>query len=280
MNISLANAKKILRLLNGEEIPASKLKSSIFYELVTEGILLKKSNGLHAKISLPKKENLLGYLKNHHNITGLEKYIETLEKEDKSRAELMQISGDSKLKTVRTFKGFLVNSYQPIKTILNNDEFVIQPPEGVFHFIYDFESFILPADITIVGIENPENFRHISKQKHLFKDIKPLFISRYPQNQSKDFIKWMVQISNNYLHFGDFDFAGINIYISEYQKHLGDRANFFIPKNISNLLKNGNRDRYNKQKLNISTTDKDILALIEMIKKERKGLDQEILIDI
>jgi hypothetical protein len=59
--------------------------------------------------------------------------------------------------------------------------------KALFKFIYDFEKFIIPQDITIVGIENPENFKRIKKQKYLFENIQSLFISRYPQNQSKDF---------------------------------------------------------------------------------------------
>ena len=72
--------------------------------------------------------------------------------------------------------------------------------------------FKISKDITIVGVENSRNFRHIEEQKYLFKDISPLFISRYPQNQNKDFIKWMKSVPNDYIHFGDFDISGIGIY--------------------------------------------------------------------
>ena len=106
----------------------------------------------------------------------------------------------------------------------------IQPREGTFTFIYDFETFFPPDNITIVGIENPENFRHIQKQKKFFEDIQPLFVSRYPQN--KDLIKWLQTIPNSYLHFGDFDFAGLNIYINEFKKHLHDKATFYLPPDI------------------------------------------------
>src|SRR5690606_17515230 len=126
--------------------------------------------------------------------------------------------------------------------------------DGTFKFIYEYEKFILSPDITIVGIENPSNFRHIDKQKYLFSDIKPLFVSRYPQNQSKDLIKWLQSIPNNYLHFGDFDFAGIGIYLNEFKKHLAEKASFFVPDNIEELLKeSGNKKRYDEQKINFDT---------------------------
>lgn len=77
-------------------------------------------------------------------------------------------------------------------------------------------------------IEDPSNFRHLQKQRKLFGDIHPLFVSRCPQ--SKDLIKWLQTIPNRYLHFGDFDFAGLNIYINEFKKHLHDIASFYLPR--------------------------------------------------
>ena len=117
----------------------------------------------------------------------------------------------------------------------------------------------------------------------MFKNIKPLFISRYPQNQNKDFIKWLQSISNNYLHFGDFDIAGIGIYLNEYKTHLSKKAKFLIPENIGNAIKeNGNRDRFDNQKVNFNITEineKQLLNLIEVINTEKKGLDQEFYIE-
>jgi hypothetical protein len=176
----------------------------------------------------------------------------------------------------------LVNCYTPIQGTLDGKQITINPVNGTFQFIYDFEKFIVSPDITIVGIENPENFRHIDRQKYLFKDINPMFISRYPQNQSKDLIKWLLSIPNNYIHFGDFDFAGIGIYLNEINKHLADRTKFFTPDNIEKLIEDfGNKERYDEQKINFkikSIQEEKLLHLIDIIHKYRKGLDQEIFI--
>src|SRR5690606_36529849 len=164
--------------------------------------------------------------------------------------DLVAISSNSKLKSTRTFKGFLINSYNPIMATLNGKKTTFNFTQGVFQFIYDFESFVPNENITIVGIENAENFRWIAKQQYLFEDIQPLFVSRYPQNQSKDLIKWLPIIANNYLHFGDFDFAGIGIYLNEYKKHLSEKAYFFVPNDIEKRLRlNGNSKLYDKQKM-------------------------------
>jgi len=165
---------------------------------------------------------------------------------------------------------------------LNQEQLLINPPTGSFLFLYDFEQFFVPEDITIVGVENPENFRYISKQKYLFEDIKPLFISRYPQNQNKDMIKWLQSIPNSYLHFGDLDFAGIGIYLNEFKKHLGNRSTFFVPDNAKDLFeKYGNKELYDNQRYNPDEGRIDepkLNQLIAMIHECKRGLEQEIFI--
>jgi len=278
MKITKRIAEILQNLIEGNSIPASSAKQDVFEELISEGILHRKGK-IKKSIQLIDKKGLVTYLKNQHQIKDLEKYVELLEDENTKRSELVRIAGDSKVKNVRTFKGFLVNSYIPIHSTLNNTPFVINPKEGAFDFIYDFENFIPNRDITIVGIENSENFRLVKSQEYLFKEINPLFVSRYPQNQSKDLIKWLQSIPNHYIHFGDFDFSGIGIYLNEYKKHLNEKSSFFIPENIDKLIgKFGNRERYNIQKENFDSSkieESELLALIQSIHKHRKGLDQE-----
>jgi tetratricopeptide (TPR) repeat protein len=120
---------------------------------------------------------------------------------------------------------------------------------------------------------------NVDKSILLVEDINPLFVSRYPQNQNKDVIKWLSSIPNNYLHFGDFDIAGIGIYLNEYKKYLIDKATFFIPEYLEKELReNGNRERYNVQKVNFKLNEIEenkLLKLIDLINTQKKGLDQE-----
>ena len=280
MILPISIAEKLTGLQNGEKIPFSKLKHSVIESMIDNGILKKQIQGRSKTlIYLSNKNSLSNYLKNHFGIDNLENYIVAFNKEDLSRGEAIEVSSNSKLKSIRTFKGFLVNCFEPVECVLNNKQITIEPQEGTFTFIYDYDSFTPSSDITIVGIENPENFRHIEKQRKLFNDIKPLFVSRYPQ--TKDLVKWLQTIPNNYLHFGDFDFAGLNIYFNEYKKHLHDKAAFFLPPDIEQLISTiGNRDNYNKQSIQFDKTkviEENILTLIRLIEKYKKGLEQEIL---
>ncbi|WP_232335605.1 DUF7281 domain-containing protein [Mucilaginibacter arboris] len=267
----------------GEKIPASKLKGPLVAELLMEGILADiRSGRTRSLLYVPKVESLNAFLSNRFSITDLEYYINKLSQDIITRADLIEAAANSKAKKVRTFTGFLVNCYEPVTAILNGETIKVNPPTRTFQFINDTKHFIPHSGLTIVGVENSESFTRIEKQKHLFKNIHPLFVCRYPLNQSKDLLKWLKAINNPYLHFGDFDFAGIGIYVNEYKRYLGSRSTFFVPDNIELLIKTwGNRKLYDNQKINFDlkvVAEPKITALIDLIHTHKKGLEQEILI--
>lgn len=279
MKLPVSIAEKLIAMQNGEKIPLSKVKHSVVLAMLENGIIKRQIQGRSKTlVYLNNIDGLSAYLKNHFGIDSIENYVESLLRTDLSRADAIDISSNSKVKSIRTFKGFLVNCFQPVDGILNERPITIAPQEGTFTFVYDFENFSPSVNTTIIGIENPENFRHIQKQKKLFENIQPLFVSRYPQN--KDLVRWLQTISNKYIHFGDFDFAGLNIYFNEYKKHLKGRATFFLPPNIEQLLSSkGNRDNYNKQSILFDlkeVKEENILILIGLIEKYKRGLEQEI----
>lgn len=280
IKIPLPIAKKLLLLQQGEKLAASSAKHAIIEELVEENIL-QRNGRVQKKLSVTQVDSLNTYLQNKFGINDLEKYVKMMNQDELLRSDLIESASNSKIKNVRTFKGFLVNCYEPMHAKLNENEIVIAPTAGLFQFIYDFETFEIPQNVTIVGVENPENFRHIEKQAYLFKDITPLFVCRYPQNQSKDLIKWLQSIPNPYLHFGDFDLAGIGIFLNEYKKQIGEKASYFIPSNIAELIdRYGNRELYDNQKITFDTAqinEKELLQLLTIIHRYKKGLEQEIL---
>jgi len=201
MSLPISIAEKLILLQNGEKIPVSRLKNSVIDTMIGNGILEQQIQSRSKRfIFLRSIERLNDYLSNHFGINSLQDYVTIHKREDVLRSDFLEISSDSKLRKVRTFKGFLINSYMPIQASLNNEPLLIDLQQGCFQFIYDFEKFIIPLDVTIVGVENSENFRYINKQKYLFANLKPLFVSRYPQNQSKDLLKWYSLFQNhNYI---------------------------------------------------------------------------------
>lgn len=302
-------ARKLLQLLQGEELPVSQCKDALFRQLQSEEALYEKRQGRSKGVWLVRDANYLRLvLKKRFGIEDLEGYLACLEKQEVTRGELTAVCGDSKAKRIRSFKGFLVNCYEPIAVKLGGVEQQLLPPPGTYLFVHDCDHFLPLEAVTVVGVENPENFRYIAQQRYLFTaaatatehhrastnfsepmdgsewiaNRKLLFVSRYPQSQLTDLLEWLQSTQLPYLHYGDFDPAGISIFMNEYKKRLGDQARFFIPPAIKQCMQQlGNRERFDVQSFTFDLTtvrESALIELIALIKREQKGVDQEGLI--
>ena len=280
MKITSSLIDKLIRLRSGESLPSSVLRGEWVEELLSDGVLISRSHGSRSCIIAASPDTLEQSLIHINERLGhLDKMKETLDAET-TRSEQAAETGNSKLVTSRSCPGFLVNSYEPITCSLNGKQLVVNPQEGTFLFITDWQSFTIPTDVTIVNIENMENFRLIRQQKALFASILAekhlLFVSRYPQ--SSDLRTWLQTISNRYVHFGDFDLAGIHIFLTEFQKHLGTRASFLIPQDIEQRIKHGSAERYNDQYskfCHLTSNIPTLQQLIDMLHKYHRCYDQE-----
>lgn len=271
--------EKLIRLANGEILPASSLKGDWFEQMQNDGILVAVTHGSRKGLRVADATSFRSFIASQYDIRDLEQTHELLSKENASRAEQVAVTGDSKFHSHRTFTGFLVNSYQPIDAVLNGELLTVFPPLGCCLFIADYQHFCVSEDVVIVGVENSENFLYVESQKYLFDGYKKvLFVSRYPQEQSKDLSKWLQSIPNRYVHFGDLDLAGIAIYENEYYSHLGDRASFFVPIDFEQRISEGNLKRYNAQYNkygNLNVKDLRLQNLLNCIHSYHKGYDQE-----
>ena len=276
----MAIGKAIQSLVAGEQVAGSKIGGKLLEELLLEGLLVVVARGSRKSYRARDIEMLKRFL------TDRDESYRVLEVENaETRAAMANKTGNSQLMTVRSCPGFPVNSYEPIACLLNGEPFVVNPHEGSFLFVTQWESFKIPADVIVIGIENMENFRLIRKQKKFFEGYlrayalpnKTLFVSRYPQ--SNDLRKWLTGIPNRYLHFGDFDLAGIHIFLTEFERHIGNaRASFLIPSDIADRLKSGSSQRYDEQYAlfkKMQTDVRELGQLITLIHQERKGYDQE-----
>ena len=158
----------------------------------------------------------------------------------------------------------------------------MEPAEGSAIYIANWQFFIPPASTLIIGIENTENFLRIREQKNLFKDClkkdesEILFVSRYAF--SSDMMNWLALVPNRYVHFGDFDLAGIAIFLNQFKPYVGEKGSFLIPSDIESRIKQGSRKRYDDQHQKYSkltTSDPTITHLISLIHKYRRSYDQE-----
>lgn len=276
----MAISASIQALMAGEQVAGSKLNGNLLSELIAEGLLLVIARGSRKSYRARDIEALKRYL-----IDKDESFRMLEANAADSRASMAAETGNSKLVSVRSCPGFPINSYEPIECSLHGKPFMVNPQEGSFLFVTDWETFVIPGEVIVMGIENMENFGMIRQQRSFFEDYlkvhgmsgKILFVSRYPQ--SLDLRKWLTSIPNHYIHFGDYDLAGINIFLSEFQQYIGkDRSSFLIPDDIELRLKSGSKSRYDEQYnrfKDMKSDSQEIQHLIELIHQERKGYDQE-----
>lgn len=277
MSLTLKQIRNLQALLKGETLAWSAINNELLQLLIDEQLVTIKTHRSRKTIYTHDADNLQSFL---------EQYFEELRSFDwskdaisiaSSRAELAADSGNSKSVMLRSCPGFMVNSFDPIPARLGDREIVIAPVEGTMLFVADWEHFAIPENVLVVGVENMENFRRVREQRQLFPTNQPLlFVSRYPQ--STDLRQWLTQIPNKYLHFGDFDLAGMHIYDTEFYKHLGERASFFIPDDIEARICKGSAERYDDQYMkfkNYMPSDARLVSLLTLINRYHRCYDQE-----
>src|SRR4051812_17927971 len=110
-------------MLEGAEVPSSKMRHAVTKKMQDDGILQAKQIGrTQSTLLLRNKAALAAYLHNQFGISDLSTYIEKYESPGLTRAEAVEIASNSKLRSIRTFKGFLVNCYDPVRAVLNGRE--------------------------------------------------------------------------------------------------------------------------------------------------------------
>ena len=279
MVLSKTQTDLLQRLVSGESVAASSLRKDVAAELLDEGLLTVITHGSRRSYAAIDTEALRKFAESHYGGFSF------VGKDGLTRAEMASETGNSKLVMVRSCPGFPVNSYEPIACTMNDREFIVNPGDGSFVFVADWQKFKIPEDVIVVGIENMENFRMIRQQRGLFEQIigsqRLVFVSRYPQ--SSDLRSWLKIIPNRYIHFGDFDLAAINIFLTEFNSYLGNRSSFLIPLDIEERLAKGSKERYNDQYQkfkSINSNIPDIQHLIDLINKYHRCYDQEGYINI
>ncbi len=289
MKTGLIQAFAALR--RGETVPSSRFTSDLEAELLGEGGVTSIVHGSRKSLKVVSPRAFDVYLCGKGlQPKQLQETLEVLGTAD-SRADLTRLTGDSKAVAVRSCPGFPVNVTAPMSVRLGDRKILLCPCPGSFLYISDYLNFRIPSDAIVVGVENMENFRLPERQTDVWEQIQDqyweggvpplLLVSRYPQ--SKDLVTWLQTIPNHYVHFGDFDLAGVHIYLTEFYRHLGDRAYFFGPDDIEKRLESsGSRERYETQFLHFSkmeVSDSRVFPLVQLIHRYQKGYDQEGYID-
>lgn len=286
MKLTTSLIGKLRKLTQGEAIAYSSISRTLSKSLESEGLLTTEYHGTKRRLRAPNPKALMAALQEYNEaLRDLDIAAEIVDGVD-SRAMQATLSGNSKTRAVRSCPGFLVNTYGNVECMLGGRNFSIHPPEGSAVYISDWKSFIPPTSALIVGVENMENFLTICKQKKLIEsflmsnETGVIFVARYAF--SSDLAEWLHLISNRYLHFGDFDLAGIEIFLTQFKPYVRERGSFLIPPDIEERISNGSRQRYDGQYAkysHLTTQDPALNRLIALIHRYRRTYDQEGYID-
>lgn len=278
--LPIAFAKRLLIFYKEEEVNLSYFPHSNTLRHFKENVFELRNVGRRRYKVRCNTTILENHLKNHYGINDLKAYANI--NENTTRSEATKIASNSKITNKKVFQGLWFNAFQDIPATLNREIINLKPTKGSVSFFTDFEQLELDKDIIIVGVENAENFMNIAFQQYLFDDNKRYLFTFRDTKQSNALKTWLLNIENNYLHFGDFDLAGVAIFENEFQYFLQERASFFIPNNLEQLFNDfGNSDLYNKQFAeypNLKGNTIKTKQLLELIHKTQKGVEQEVLI--
>ena len=264
------------------------IKKSLFTNKKLLDVLIECNSiyisGKPQQLYLNDEEALFGVINaNGYSVAKLEDIDYFIEKDTQaiSRDEVADKYSNTKEIESKSFNGLMIGVFNKLEVTLNNKKQYLSPLDGTGVFIHYTSKLELDNDIILVGVENPQVLWYINRYKHLFNgDKKYLFLSISEYKTTYQY-KWLESFQGEYIHFGDFDLAGISIYLNTVIPKLKNckKYSFLIPDNIFNIIKEKNytKDYQNHTRfLNIkSKEDEKVQKLIEFIKSYKITLEQE-----
>ena len=152
---------------------------------------------------------------------------------------------------------------------------MIIPNNGLGYFLFHTQKIELFDDTIIVGVENYQVIWFAKKYKEFFENKNILFVVINPY-----MLEWINGLENEYIHFGDYDLAGINIYLNKIVPKLSkaQKYSMFIPENIKEIIEeHGDAALYQQQiqYKDLVVEDKKINDLKKIINDNKKAIEQE-----
>jgi len=252
--------------------------SDIVAKLKLNGAVTNSQKGSRKYINLAKEENIFLLLKNHNyninSIKEIDSYIENIFDKKSSRDTIQYFTNNTKTKSSKSMHGLYISSLQNIDITLDGNSIKILPNDGLGYFFFHTQKVEISEDTIIVGVENYQVVWFAKRYAKFFDKPNILFVVITPY-----MLEWISDLENEYIHFGDYDLAGVNIYLNKVLPHiLSKNYSMFIPDNIEELIeKYGNSELYEKQKQykNLNCDDIRVNDLVNTIRKFKKVIEQE-----
>jgi len=280
MRVNRQDFLNIKTLIESRTITEKKFKNhEIVSRLKENGSVTGRRKGTIKYIDLVKEENIFLLLQNYgfniSSVEEIESYIEDIFDNKASRDRIQSYHNNTKERSSKSMHGLYLSSLEKITLLLNGEQIEILPHDGLGYFFFHTEKIELSADTIVVGVENYQVVWFAKRYAKFFSRPNTLLVVTTPY-----MLEWVSHLENEYIHFGDYDLAGVNIYLNKVLPRLSRSKShsLFIPDNIERLIEqHGNSELYKKQKQykDLLSEDSDINRLVEIIHRYKKGLEQE-----
>jgi len=265
-------------LIEGSITFGKFVNKEIITQLKSNGAIKIDGTPKRKIVHLLKSENIFLFLKNSsYNINSLEdieSFVEEVIETQAPRDTIQKWRTNGKRDKSESLKGLYVSSLTDTTIRVDDKEFIVLPTNGVGYFLFHTQKIEVSPETIIVGVENYQVIWFAQKYQQFF-DKNVLFVYTSPY-----MFKWIEDLENEYIHFGDYDLAGINIYLNTIVPRLKKckKHSMFIPENIEYLIKeHGDEELYEQQTRykNLVVNDREISTLKNIICKYKKSLEQE-----
>jgi len=283
--ISRNDLKGLMILMEERSIRASSLSRKLWMTLSKEHLVSVSREGRSYILRTANPELIRGFAQRLVGTEDLDSYLSVLESQydgtKPTRTQAAKLVNDTKAFGTDVMKGIRLNTLKPVGICYEGKKHTINPLPGMAFEIDEQALLEIAPSIVVVGVENYSTFMRIKDYAYLFDENKEYLFS-YRSTSGRDaygkWIDWLKRIPNRYIHFGDLDKSGIKIYIDSFRSVLGDRAEFLIPEDYEELIKNGSSDLYNEQYGQAAPDirkDPRVKPLLDAIEYYHKSCEQE-----
>lgn len=282
--LTLVHLEEIVRLLESKHTLYSSIRSKSFLDHLKVSSVVEIT-GRPKVVYVENKERLFNLIKQSgykiNTLEELKKYIKDKSK-IQSRDEIVKTNDSTKSIQSKSFSGLSISVLKPLNVMLNSKEVIFPALEGTGIFIHESSTLELSKDIIVVGVENAQTAWYINRYSHIFDESqKYIFLVIKNINSSYE-RQWLESIENEYLHFGDYDLAGVSIYINEIIPRLKkcNKHSYLINDYIYAQIKDrGSRELFSKQIIKYKNleyfSNARVSKLISFIKDNFIALEQE-----
>jgi hypothetical protein len=274
MRLSPSQAAKLARLAVGESLPKSQLSKTVLAPLQeAHAVRLEQSGSSYVVRGIPAK--LARFVEHHWGIRDLTLFAGATP-ENRNRAMLTDVAGDSKALPTRPFDGIFVRSFGGC--YLRDQPLGTTPPGSAVLVTLSELPYLRVETKYLIGIENVEclwKFEEACKHFPLLDGSEFTLVLRWHWGAS--WKQWLTAWKGQFLYFPDYDPSGLSVFATEVLPSRPD-AQLLIPQDFDAILDGrGKRPLYVKQERLLPTTCEhaEVAQLCLLLRRARKALEQE-----